>query len=223
MISVATLTGPWSRSVAGALSRSGPPCRPRGVAIDQAPHRMSTTSDEELVQRIARGERLAMQTLFARHNLRVYRFILRHLRSESTAEDLVSEVFFDVWRQAGRFEGRSSVSTWLLSIARFKALSHLRRRQDEPLDETTAEAIEDEGDSPETALQIKDRGAVLRRCIEGLSAEHREIVDLVYYHEASVEEAARIVGIPAATVKTRMFYARKRLAELVKAQGLEWP
>lgn len=184
---------------------------------------MPTTSDESLIQRIAGGDRLAMQTLFARHNVRVYRFVLRMVRNEAAAEDLISEVFFDVWRQAGRFEGRSTVSTWLLSIARFKALSLVRRRQDDQLDDDAAVALEDEADDPEEALQVKDRGAVLRRCIDALSAEHREIVDLVYYHEKSVEEASRIVGIPEATVKTRMFYARKRLAELVTAQGLEWP
>ena len=66
---------------------------------------------------------------------------------------------------------------------------------------------------------------VLRKCLVALSAEHREIIDLVYYHEKSVEEVAEIVGIPEATVKTRMFYARKKLAELLKAQGIErgWP
>ena len=182
---------------------------------------MQTTSDEELIGRIAGGDRLAMQVLFARHHVRVYRFVLRLVRNEATAEDLISEVFLDVWRQAGRFEGRSQVSTWLLAIARFKALSSLRRRPEEELDEAAAEAIEDPSDDPAVALQKKDRSTVLRKCLDALSAEHREIVDLVYYHEKSVEEVAEIVGIPEGTVKTRMFHARKKLAELLKAQGLE--
>ncbi len=183
------------------------------------------TSDEVLIGRIANGDRLAMQVLFARHHVRVYRFALRLVRNEATAEDLISEVFLDVWRQAGKFEGRSAVSTWLLAITRFKALSVLRRKPEEELDEATAEAIEDTSDTPEVALEKKEKGEVLRKCMEALSAEHREIIDLVYYHEKSVEEVAEIVGIPEATVKTRMFYARKRLAELLKAQGMErgWP
>jgi RNA polymerase sigma-70 factor (ECF subfamily) len=65
-------------------------------------------------------------------------------------------------------------------------------------------------------LQEKNRGELLRQALTRLSLEHREIIDLVYYHEKSVEECATILGIPAATVKTRMFYARKKLAELVK-------
>lgn len=186
---------------------------------------MQSTSDDVLIGRIATGDRLAMQVLFARHHVRVYRFVLRLVRDESVAEDLISEVFLDVWRQAGRFEGRSQVSTWLLAIARFKALSALRRRPDEELDDETAEAIEDPSDDPEVSLDKKDKSAAIRKCLEKLSAEHREIIDLVYYHEKSVEEVAKIVGIPENTVKTRMFYARKRLAELLKAAGIErgWP
>ena len=186
---------------------------------------MQTTSDETLIARIAGGDRLAMQVLFARHHVRVYRFVLRLVHNQATAEDLISEVFLDIWRQAGKFEGRSAVSTWMLSIARFKALSALRRRQDDELDDETAAAIEDQADDPETALAKKDKGAVLRQCLTALSAEHREVIDLVYYHEKSVEEVAEITGIPEATVKTRMFYARKKLGELCRMAGIDrgWP
>jgi RNA polymerase sigma-70 factor, ECF subfamily len=186
---------------------------------------MQTTSDEALIARIADGDRLAMKVLFARHHVRVYRFVLRMVRNEATAEDLISEVFLDVWRQAEKFEGRSTVSTWMLSVARFKALSVLRRRSEEELDEETAGAIEDQADDPEVALTKKDKGAALRQCLTRLSTEHREIIDLIYYHEKSVEEVAGIVGIPEATVKTRMFYARKKLSELLKEQGIDrgWP
>jgi RNA polymerase sigma-70 factor, ECF subfamily len=186
---------------------------------------MQTTSDEILIVRIANGDRLAMQVLFARHHVRVYRFVLRLVRNESTAEDLISEVFLEVWRQAGKFEGRATVSTWMLSIARFKALSALRRRTEDELDEETASQIADQADDPETALAKQDKGAALRQCLTRLSAEHREIIDLVYYHEKSVAEVAGITGIPEATVKTRMFYARKKLSELLKEQGIDrgWP
>ena len=186
---------------------------------------MQLTSDEVLIGRIANGDRLAMQVLYARYHVRVFRFVVRMVRDEAMAEDLISEVFLDVWRQAGRFEGRSTVSTWMLAIARFKALSAPRRRLDGELDEETASAIEDPTDDPEIALEKKDKSAMIRNCLVGLSAEHREIIDLVYYHEKSVGEVAEIVGIPENTVKTRMFYARKRLAELVKAAGIDrgWP
>jgi RNA polymerase sigma-70 factor, ECF subfamily len=186
---------------------------------------MQTTSDEALIERIAAGDKLAMQVLFARHQVRVYRFVLRLVRDQSVAEELVGEVFLDVWRQAARFEARSTASTWLLAIARYKALSALRRRTDQELDDDKAATIEDPGDSPEVSVLKKNKGEVLRQCLTALTPEHREIIDLVYYHEKSVEEVAQIVGIGESTVKTRMFYARKRLSELLKAAGIDrgWP
>ena len=115
----------------------------------------------------------------------------------------------------------TGVQTCALPISRFKALSSVRRRKEAQLDEEEAEGIEDEADTPEVALQKKDTGEVLRQCLAKLSPDHREIIDLVYYHEKSVEEVAEIVDIPENTVKTRMFYARKKLAELLKQAGVE--
>jgi RNA polymerase sigma-70 factor (ECF subfamily) len=175
------------------------------------------STDEKLIERIARGDQLAMRALFSRHRLRVYRFVLRMVRDVTLAEDLLSDVFFDVWRQADRFEARAAVSTWLLGIARFKALSALRRRQNVEFDDEMAATIEDPADNPEVALQKKNSGEVLRHCLATLSPEHGQIIDLVYYHGKSIREVAEIVGIPEPTVKTRMFYARKRLAEQIKA------
>jgi RNA polymerase sigma-70 factor (ECF subfamily) len=174
-----------------------------------------TSSDEILVERIAAGNKLAMQALFARHRTSVYRWLLRFVSNETLAEDLLSEVFLGVWRQAARFECRSSVSTWLLSIARHKALSARRHRTEAELDEKIEATVADPANDPELALQEKDRSELVRRALMRLSIEHREVIDLVYYHEKSVDEVAHILDIPPATVKTRMFYARKKLAELV--------
>jgi RNA polymerase sigma-70 factor, ECF subfamily len=169
-------------------------------------------SDETLVERIAAGDGLAMQALFVRHRMPVYRWLLRFVTDQTLAEDLLSEVFLDVWRQAGRFEGRSSFSTWLLSIARFKALSARRRRTEAEWDEKIETTVADPSNDPEAVLQENERSELLRQALTRLSPEHREIIDLVYYHDKSVDECAQILGIPAATVKTRMFYARKKLA-----------
>src|ERR1700757_5366450 len=85
------------------------------------------SSDEVLIRRIADGDQLAMRTLFARHRVAIYRWLLRLVGDEALAEDLLSDVFLDVWRKAASFEARSSVSTWLLAIGRYKALSAPRR------------------------------------------------------------------------------------------------
>ena len=160
-----------------------------------------------------------MQVLYARHNVRVYRYLLRLSNNAALAEDLVSETFLEVLRQAGRFKAKSHVSTWLLAIARYKGLSALKRRCDEHLDDHTA--IEDPADDAETVVHNKERSAIVGTCLSELSAVHREVVDLVYYHEKSVDEVARIVGVPANTVKTRMFYARKRMEKLLMAAGVD--
>ena len=178
------------------------------------------TSDGTLIGLIADGDKRAMQVLYARHNVRVYRFILRLTGNQSLAEDLVSEVFLDVWRQADGFESKSQVSTWLLAIARYKALSALRRRTDEHLDDQMAASIEDTADNPETAVGTKNRNTIVQKCLTQLSPAHREVIDLVYYHEKSVAEVAAIVSAPEKTVKTRMFYARKRLSELLAAKDI---
>jgi RNA polymerase sigma-70 factor (ECF subfamily) len=175
------------------------------------------SSDEMLIARIAAGDRLAMRTLFARHRTAVYRWLLRFVGNEAVAEDLLSDVFLDVWRQADRFQARSSVSTWLLAIARFKALSARRTRKDAELDETIEATVADPADNPEVMLEKKNREELVRAALNNLSPEHKEVIDLVYYHEKSVDECAQILGVPSGTVKTRMFYARKKVAEMVKA------
>jgi RNA polymerase sigma-70 factor, ECF subfamily len=189
-----------------------------GIAAERRSPTAKDNSDDALVAKIASGNRLAMQVLFARHHARIYRFVLRLIGSEALAEDVTSEVFLDVWRQAHRFEARSAVTTWLLAIARYKALAEMRRRY-EASDEGTVDAS-DPADDPEATFAVKHRGEILRNCLTRLSPRHREIIDLVYYHEKSVQEAADILGVPGNTVKTRMFHARKKLSQLLEAQGV---
>jgi RNA polymerase sigma-70 factor, ECF subfamily len=143
------------------------------------------------------------------HSLRAIKRHCRLLwivRDASLAEDLLSDVFLEVWQKTSSFEARSSVSTWLMAIARYKALSARRRRIDAPLDDKTVSTIADPPDNPEIVLLKKNRGELLRQSLAGLSPEHGEVIDPVYYHEKSVKEVAEIV-IAEATVKTHMFYA----------------
>jgi RNA polymerase sigma-70 factor (ECF subfamily) len=190
-------------------------------AVGNATESEQRISDEMLLKRIAEGDKAAMHIMFARHRVRVFRFIQGMVRNAAIADDLVSQVFLDVWRSANKFEMRARVSTWLLSIARFKALSALRVRSHENIDQDDVAGIVDAADTPEVALDRKETNAVLRACIDKLSPAHREIIDLVYYHEQSVAEASVIVGIPVATVKSRMFFARKYLARMLMNAGFE--
>jgi RNA polymerase sigma-70 factor, ECF subfamily len=176
-------------------------------------------SDEALIAAIARGDQQAMRRLYERHSGHVYRFARRLGVDQPAAEDLVSEVFLDVWRSADAFEGRARVSTWLLAITRNSACDIKRRRTLEPLDELAFATIEDETDGPELAIQRKQAALVLFETVQDLSPAHRNIIDLVYYREKSIHEVARLLNIPTSTVKTRMFHARKRLAQLLTQRG----
>ena len=185
---------------------------------------MQSTSDDVLIGRIATGDRLAMQVLFARHHVRVYRFVLRLVRDELVAEDLISEVFLDVWRQAGRFEGRSQVSTWLLAIARFKALSALRRRPDEELDDETAEAIEilqTIRKLPSTRrTKVRRSGSVLRSFRQNIGRSSTWSTTTRNQWKKSPRSSESRKYREDAHV-----LCAQRLAELLKAAGIErgWP
>jgi RNA polymerase sigma-70 factor (ECF subfamily) len=187
---------------------------------------MTRAADEaSLIERIAAGDMTALRAVFARHQLRVFRFILRLVQNAAVAEELTNEVFLEVWRCAGRYEGGASAATWILSIAHHRAVSSLRKRREERWDEAAAAALPDTNDNPEVAMQKADKGAILRRCLDALSPAHKSIIDLVYYHELSIREVREVLKIPENTVKTRMFYARRRLCELLKEAGIDrgWP
>lgn len=177
-------------------------------------------SDESLMHAIAAGDSVAMQTLYQRHCERVKRFVLRLTDNVSMVEDIVSEAFLDVWRRADTFESRSQVTTWLLAIARNKALSMLKRGCAVQLDEKVAQAIEDPSDDPEVTVSKLRRDAIVHKCLEQLRPAHRQVVDLIYYQEKSIGEVADLIGIPPSTVKTRMFYARNRIAYQLSKEGV---
>jgi RNA polymerase sigma-70 factor (ECF subfamily) len=218
----AASTRPSAPRESGELALAPIAARVAGTARGLRGLKVSTddASDEALMAQVADRDRRAIRLLFERHQLRVYHFVLRLVGNGATAEDIVSEVFLELWRHAARFEGRARLSTWILAIARNKAVSAMRGRSDQPLDDAVAQAIPDGAITAEETLDAARRSAVMRQCLAQLSADHREIIDLVYYHEKSVEEVAGIVGVPAATVKTRMFYARRRLADYLRAAGI---
>jgi len=176
-------------------------------------------SDQDLIKGIAAGCQASMRCLFVRHKERVYKFILRSVGDTTTAMDLTSDVFVAVWTQAGTFRGQSSVSTWLLSIARYKAVSALRRRANDTVD-IDQFTIVDSADDPETAIEKQDRSRLVRECVLKLSLEHREIVGLLYYDDRSMEEVSKIARIPLGTAKSRASYARRRLSDLLVAAGV---
>jgi RNA polymerase sigma-70 factor (ECF subfamily) len=180
----------------------------------------ASTADAELIERIAAADTQAMRALTTRYNVRVFRYVLRMINDRTLAEDVVSETFFEVWQYANRFKRRAKVLTWILAVARHKAMSALRHhRVHEDLD--AARDIADPAENAEALWFKADRANIIRHCLAKLSWSHREVLDLFYYHEQPIESVVRIIGVPLNTVKTRMFYGRKRLAAFLAEAGID--
>jgi len=159
-----------------------------------------------------------MRALFGRYQEKVFRFVARLCNDEVLAEDLTSEVFLDVWRKPGTYQQRSAVSTWLLAIARHKAQSARRRKAEVTIDQKVVNNLGDPSADPEAALQQKRQTQLVEQCLTKLTPKHGEVISLIYYRGKTITEVAEIIGIPVATVKTRMFYARRRIGELLVAR-----
>ncbi|EIJ35208.1 sigma-70 family RNA polymerase sigma factor [Thiothrix nivea] len=179
-------------------------------------------SDEVLMELISHGNQQAFSQLYLRYQPRLVKYCARVLRDDiAQAADLVDEAMFDVWRSAENFAGRSKVSTWIYSIARNKVVSWLRKTSELTLeDESVLEAMIDPTANPHEELALDDMKQQLLRLMDQLTEEHREVIRLTYFEDKSVKEVANILAISENTVKTRMFYARKRLEQLLEKVGI---
>jgi RNA polymerase sigma-70 factor (ECF subfamily) len=178
-------------------------------------------ADQALMGRIAAGDRRAFEDLYRAYHPRLMRF-LRHMTGRhALAEDVLNESLLVVWNRADRFNGASKLSTWIFAIAYRQALNALRR-QDQPVEDRDAERRPDAGAGPETQLGQRQTRAALMDALRGLSADHRAVVDLTYYHEMGYREIAEIMACPVDTVKTRMFHARRQLKRRLAGQLADW-
>jgi RNA polymerase sigma-70 factor (ECF subfamily) len=187
---------------------------PQRCDLDCAVKPARAITDAVLIRRIADCDHAAFRFFMKRHRAGLLRFIQRFISDHRRAEDIVTDAFLAVWQRARDFESRSSVATWLLAIARYKALSARDRGYlaTVALDEETAATLVDPGHGPDIMLEQKDVARLLRQCLTRLPAEQLLLIELVYFRDKSVKEAAIIAGIPENTVKSRMFLARKKLA-----------
>ncbi|WP_424927054.1 RNA polymerase sigma factor [Amaricoccus tamworthensis] len=176
-------------------------------------------TDRDLLSRIATGDRSAMRDLYERHNAPLYRFLLSRLSDRFEAADVMQETFIDVWRGAGRFEGRSSVTTWMFGIARNKSIDRMRRSGRVVVSEPD-ETMADDAPDPEAVAEAASDADRVRGCIEGLGAQHRAAVELAFFQDLAYREIADIEGVPVGTVKTRIASAKQLLKRCLAAFGL---
>jgi len=180
-----------------------------GPAPDPGHTEKATAVETALLRRVAAGDRLAFETLYRAYFPRLTRFLERLMRRPHAVEEVLNDAMLVVWRKADSFNGQSKVSTWIFSIAYRKALKALKQF-DDPV-EMDDEAFESTNAGPETEMMQRQRGTLLTQQIGRMSAEHRAVIELTYFHGYAYREIAQIMECPVDTVKTRMFHARRRL------------
>lgn len=196
-------------------------------------------SDAELVAAICAHDASCFELLSNRYRELVFRHVLALLHDSDASEDVVQETFLRVWQKAEQWQGQGHLKGWLLRTATNLALNHLRsahRRKVQPLEPLLDDFSEDEADqqpfpawmvdqsTPEPVLLLEqaERGKLLQQLIEGLPAEKREVFRLVHDAQMETRQVAETLGIPEGTVKSRLYYANKRLAHEWRALEHEW-
>jgi RNA polymerase sigma-70 factor (ECF subfamily) len=180
--------------------------------------------DINLVARIAIGDKRAFETLFTAYGERVFRYAHRMISDVTKAEEVTNDVMMEVWKTAGKFEGRSKVSTWVLGITRHLALNAVRGKKLVTVDIDNAPEIVDEAQSATSGARARDREDLaqdIRQALGYLSSDHRDVIELTFFQGCSYQEIAGIVGCPENTVKTRMFHARKQLKNTLIRLGVD--
>lgn len=197
--------------------------RGQSAADDKADAVAHTAAREEvrLLERVARGELRAFEILYRGYHPRLTRFLAGMLRKPELVEEVVNDTLMAVWRKPDAFQGASKVSTWIFAIAYRKGVK-ARRRADEPLEDKAAELRESGEESAEQQLKRVQTREALLRAMSGLSADHRTVVDLTYFHEFGYREIAEIMACPVDTVKTRMFHARRALKAALAGTLTDW-
>jgi RNA polymerase sigma-70 factor, ECF subfamily len=172
-----------------------------------------------LLERVGRQDQAAFRELYKAFSRRVFAYALNMVKDHGRAEEILVDTMYEVWRAPGRFRGDSQFNTWLIGIARNKALMVYRsRRPDEVHDDLDDIAETEPADTPDgfAVLAAKQRSASVQHCIKRLSEEHGECVHLVFYEGLSLAEVAAVQGCPENTVKTRLFHARQKLKNCLR-------
>ena len=189
--------------------------------LDEADQQVAT-----LLSRVAKGDRIAYETLHHQLYPRVYGFVLRRLRDPSLAEETVVDVFVELWRNAGRFRGESRVTTWIFGIAHFKCLAAsraARRGKRSAVVSTETEILEAMPDplDAEDALAARERVSQVKAALLILPEGQRKVVELAFVEGLGYGEIAARLGVAEGTVKTRISRARSMLRRLL--QGVDEP
>jgi RNA polymerase sigma factor (sigma-70 family) len=191
---------------------------------DRKPARIARSdndADLRLIARVGEGDGQAFKELYGKYQTRLTRFLFNVVRQPPIVEEVLDDTMMVVWERAGTFKGESKLSTWMFAIAYRKAVKALRR-YDEPMEDYGLETRESPEAGPEEQYELRRVRQMLKSAMAELSADHRAVVELTYFHDLGYREIAEIVGCPVDTVKTRMFYARRHLRQRLDGELPDW-
>jgi RNA polymerase sigma factor (sigma-70 family) len=198
------------------VSWSGILERPKAEA-----HRSAATDEWELLAQVARGDLQAFEKLYRVYQPRLTRFLTTLLKRPQLIEEVLDDTMMVVWQTAGNFRGSSKPSTWVFAIAYRKA-HKAKMRWPDPVEDPEVDTRVSEDPLPDQELHHDRLRAALMKAMDQLSADHRAVVDLTYFHGLGYREIAEIVDCPVDTVKTRMFHARRRLKQAMPGSVSDW-
>ncbi|MGI9301291.1 MAG: RNA polymerase sigma factor [Gammaproteobacteria bacterium] len=180
------------------------------ISNTSADSSLSSTDDTEILRLVVAQDRRAFEVLYTRYYPRLFRFAYRLTRRLDLIDEVINDAMLAVWQNAGSYRQRSQVSSWIFGIAYHKSLKALKRIG---LQHGLTPLCEEElGVTDAEHADLQDWLAVALR---QLPAEQRAVIELTYYYGYRYQEIADMVGCPLNTVKTRMFYARRRLQQLL--------
>jgi RNA polymerase sigma factor (sigma-70 family) len=177
--------------------------------------------ERELLERVAAKELVAFERLYRIYQPRLDRFLTTLLRRPQLVEEVLDDTMMVVWQTAVNFRGSSKLSTWIFAIAYRKAMK-ARARWPDPLEDDKSDGRASDEPTPEQQIRHHRLHDAIIEAMDGLSAEHRAVVDLTYFHGLGYREIAQIVNCPVDTVKTRMFHARRRLRRAFAGSFQDW-
>jgi RNA polymerase sigma factor (sigma-70 family) len=177
--------------------------------------------ETRLIARIVDRDLRAFETLYRIYHPRLGRFLMNILRRPHLVEEALNDTMMVVWKKPEAFNGTSKVSTWIFAIAYRTALK-ARSRMDEPVEDPEAGGRPSDDLGPEQDLSHRQLQETLMSAMGRLSADHRAVVDLTYFHEAGYREIAEILDCPVGTVKTRMHHARRNLKDILSGRLGDW-
>ena len=194
-------------------------CNKNSVEFLRSGHMVQQQDSRILLQKVAEGDQDALRALYEQYAQSIGLFVRRWLRDPTEAADIVHETMLVVWADAAKFEGRSSVKSWIFGIARFKALERNRSgARTETRDHTIDDNIASDDDDPTIPLDQLEDAAILSACLETLSDDHRRAIHLCFFEELPYAEISAIENCPVGTVKTRIMHAKRLLLRCVSGK-----